>query len=432
MTWTPILALVVFGGTLAALTFPSLPRLGRRAAERAFGPARVARVTFLFARPGLAVAGAGLMLLAGAVAPGAAVAAVDRPTLALLFGMMALVAGLEVAGFFGWTAAAIVRRVRTARGFLLATMALAAGLSALALNDAVVLLLTPVLVRACRAMDLPCFPFLAAEAVAANIGSLATPVGNPQNAAIALASGMSFARFVAVLAPAALVALVLAALVALVWFRRVLARPVRRVEPAFEPLDRPLLALALGVLALVLAGFVVAPAGFTLGDVALAGGLLLLVAAWAGARVPPARLLARVDWGILALFIGLFVLMAGFRDAGLLAGFEGALAAMRPDTVPGLAVVTAVLSNLVSNVPAVLLLAPTAAAQGGDLPWLVLATASTLAGNATLVGAAANLIVAEAARGRGEDVDALRFLAFGLPVTLVTLAAALAVVLALA
>lgn len=411
-----LLAAAVFVGTYVLL---SLPRV----------QVRGVRVT----RPLLALAGGAAMLAVGAVAPSAAARAIDLPTLALLLGMMMLVAALEVAGFFDLLASWIVARARSQRALLASTMVAVAVLSALFLNDAVVLLFTPVLLSATARMGVSATPYLAGEAVAANVGSVATPIGNPQNAYVALAGDLDFLTFTARLAPVAAVCLAVAVLLALLVFRRELAAPLRpAVSPprAAHPILLPAtLAVVAGVLALFAAS---SATGWPLWAIAAGGGLAAFLLAdgilLARGERPASALFRpeiprRVNWGVLVFFVGLFVLLAGVRESGLLAAFLAALAFAPLETPVGLGLAVALLSNLVSNVPAVLLLAPLA--HGPDA-WLALAAASTLAGNATLLGAAANVIVAEQARAHGSEFDVWRFVAYGLPVTLVTLAIALA------
>ncbi|HEX2021903.1 MAG TPA: SLC13 family permease, partial [Candidatus Thermoplasmatota archaeon] len=196
-------AVAVFALVYALLAVPSLPALASR--FRTPGRRRVAALAL--SRPGIAALGALAVVALGAVAPREAWDAIDWRTLALLLGMMLLVAALDRANAFAVLASRMARALPTPTRLLVGSMVVVAVLAALVLNDAVVLLFTPVLVRAARAMDVSPFPFLAGEAIAANLGSAATPVGNPQNAAIALARSISFVEFASVLAPVALAGL---------------------------------------------------------------------------------------------------------------------------------------------------------------------------------------------------------------------------------
>lgn len=378
-------------------------------------------------RPWVALAGGAAMMATGSLALPRAVEAVNLDILALLFGMLALAASLELCGFFDWLARRIVERARTQRGLLGWTMLASAVLSALILNDAVVLIFTPVLVKAARLMRVDYMPYLAGEAIAANIGSVATPVGNPQNAFIAIASGVSFGDYVLALLPVAALSLVAGLALLLLVFRRALARPLDKqglAELGAPKLQHPRQFWAtLAILALVFAGFLGSHAlRVSIAHVALAGGLAVLLAAFALARPRALKLLRSIDYTILVFFVGLFWVIAGFRDAGLSDGLARVfLGGTGPDLL-ALTAWSAALSNIVSNVPAVLLIAPTVQATGSMDLWLALAASSTLAGNATLVGAAANVIVAETARAFGAEFSVRRFMLAGVPVTLATLA----------
>ena len=411
-------ALVVFAAVYALLAVPRLGRWLREAAARASSPRARAVALALAGRPGIAATGAALVVLLGAVGPLEAARAVDLRTLALLAGMMLLVGALDAADAFTALATRLARALPTPARLLAGSMVAVAVLSALVLNDAVVLLFTPVLVRAARAMRTSPMPFLVGEALAANVGSVATPVGNPQNAAIALARGLGFLDFLLALAPLALAGLALAVLLCVLAFRKELRAGGRASLPAAPVASRPMLALAAGGVALALAGFLAGPAlGVPLWASALGAGLLVALLAPL-ARTSPLRVARGVDAGILVFFVGLFVLLEVVRDAGVLGLVADALARGGSGSF---VVATAVLSNVVSNVPAVLLLLPAATTHAQAL---LLAAASTFAGNATFLGSAATVIVAESARAQGEDFSVLRFTLVGLPLAVATLALA--------
>jgi Na+/H+ antiporter NhaD/arsenite permease-like protein len=408
-----VTTLAIVLAVYAMLAIPALPRRAERFLAQEGRRAWAAR---LFARPGLALAGALLVVLVGAVAPLAAWRAINWGTLALLTGMMLLVAALERANVFEVIASRLVRRFATPARLLAGSMLVVAVLSALVLNDAVVLLFTPVLVQAARSMRVSPFPLLAGEAFAANLGSAATPVGNPQNVAIALAKGISFVDWAARLALVALVALALGITVCALAFRRALAAPPHKADVPLARLASARMAtVAFGCVGLALAGFVVGPAlGVPLWASAFGAGLLALALSPVGGA-SPARLARGVDVGILVFFVGLFVLLAAVETTGVTRLVAGALARSGSG---GFVATTAVLSNVVSNVPAVFLLLPSV---GSTAQALLLGVASTFAGNLTFFGSAATVIVAETARARGEEFDAGRFTAVGLVVGTLTL-----------
>ena len=366
------------------------------------------------------------MLVLGILPPRDALASINLDVLLLLLGMMLLVSGLEACGFFDVVSVQIAARARTPRSFLAALMIVTAALSALVLNDAIALLMTPIVLRATRSLRTNPTPYLVGLAVSANIGSVATEVGNPQNAYVAIASGIPFVTFTFVLLPVALVSLALAIVLMGVAFRSQLAVPLDRTAlPGPVPFRRGGLALSLAVTAAVVAAFFVASPDW-LPLVALAGGSFVLFFLPLVSPTSARALLGKVDWSILLFFVGLFVLLAGVESSGLSESIRSAFSGLAGGGlggVPSLVGLTAVLSNLFSNVPAVLLLAhavPPATPQ----MWLALASSSTLAGNATILGAACNVIVVQLAAREGVEISMRDFVKAGLPITLATLGVA--------
>lgn len=377
-------------------------------------------------RPAVALLGGALMLVAGILTPAEAMSSINLDVLLLLVGMMILVSGLDVCGFFDLVSTRIAARARSQTAFLAGLMVAAAFLSALVLNDAIALLMTPIVIRSARSLKVRPVPYLVALAIAANIGSVATEIGNPQNAFIAIESGIPFLSFTAALLPVMLVCLVLS--IGLVWlaFRKDLAAPITRSAdlPPIR-LQRNGLALTLGVGLGVVAGFFLSTPPW-LPLIAIAGGAFVLFFLPFVSTTSPRVLVAKVDWTIVLFFVGLFVLLEGVQVSGLSGGIQSAFTGAFGGQSGGLAWLTglsALLSNLISNVPAVLLLAQVVQGSGGShLLWLALASSSTLAGNATILGAACNVIVVQIASREGIEVSMKDFVKAGLPVTLVTLA----------
>jgi Na+/H+ antiporter NhaD/arsenite permease-like protein len=376
-------------------------------------------------RPAVALLGGALMLVAGILTPAQAVASINLDVILLLVGMMLLVSGLDVCGFFDLVSTWVAARAKSQASFLAGLMLAAAFLSALVLNDAIALLMTPIVVRSARSLKVSPVPYLVALAVAANIGSVATEVGNPQNAYIAIVSRIPFLTFTTVLLPVMLVCLAVS--VCLIWivFRKDLSAPMYRVGVLPPPrLQRNGLTVTLGLGLGVVVGFFLSTPGW-LPLIAIAGGafvlFLLPFVSTTSARV----LVAKVDWTIVLFFVGLFVLLEGVQVSGLSADIQTSFTSAFGGQSGGLAWLTglsALLSNLISNVPAVLLLAQVVQGAGGShLLWLALASSSTLAGNATILGAACNVIVVQIASREGVEVSMKSFVKAGLPVTLVTL-----------
>jgi Na+/H+ antiporter NhaD/arsenite permease-like protein len=367
-------------------------------------------------RLGAAVIGAALMVALHVLTLGQAQAAVDGSTLALLFGMMALSAALEVSGAFALTGWWLTQRAHRPLSLLIAVSLASGVLSAFLINDVVCIAFTPLVLAVAEALDYDAKPYLLALATASNIGSVATITGNPQNILIGSLSGIPYARFAGALAPVAIVSL--AANIAIVAFvhRAALRAPAtNRTAPRPRRLLRPLAWKAAVAFAGVLAAFM---AGASPAIAALVGASAILLTR----SVKPRRFYAHIDWSLLALFAGLFVVVAGAERAGLAESLFRLLRPLRPGTVGGLTLLTAVLSNVVSNVPAVMALK----SMIPHLPrpesaWLTLAMSSTLAGNLTLPGSMATVIVVERARGRC-NITFVDFLKVGLPSAIVSLA----------
>ena len=373
-------------------------------------------------RPTGALTGAVLMLLAGQLTLDQALAAVDLTTLGLLFGLMVIVAYLEESGALARLGAAIAHIAR-GRALVWTVLFTSGLLAALLMNDTVCLLLAPVILDACRRQGIDALPPLIALILGANIGSLMLPIGNPQQAFIMMHADIAFADYARHMIPIALACLGIAGLLLHLVHRRPAAGdPVP--EQAAMPLDRPLAWRAGLVLAAMLAAML---AGTNMMLAALTAACVLLLI---GRRQPDA-MLARINWPLLLMFTGLFVVMAGVRDSGLAGAAFAHLAPLlhgsQAKAVFGLGLFTLVGSNLVSNVPFVMLAAQWMPSYAdAHQAWLVLAAASTLAGNLTLVGSVAALIVAEQAERQGLRLGFARFAAIGVPVTLATTALALA------
>jgi Na+/H+ antiporter NhaD/arsenite permease-like protein len=348
-------------------------------------------------RAGAALVGAVAMVVLGGLSPAEAEAAIDGPTLMLLLGMMIVVANLRLSGAFTLAARAMLQRARGPRTLLALTIALSGVLAAFFINDVVCLVLTPLLLEMTAALRLDPVPFLIAVATAANIGSAATVTGNPQNMIVAGFTHLGYVDFAARLAPVAAIGLVLDyAVIALAYRRGLGTGRLAAVTGQRRPrVARALLVKSVAVSIVALVAFI---AGFPTHMVALAAGAVLLLTR----RVKPERIYREIDWTMLLMFAGLFVVVRGVEATGLQ---RAALDAVGPDRLAQpltLASVTVLLSNLLSNVPAVLLFRPLVPLLGDPHRiGLMLASVSTLAGNLTVLASVANLIVLEQARRLG-------------------------------
>lgn len=378
-------------------------------------------------RPGAAVVGAAAMVIVGGLPMDAALHAIDLHVLILLFGVLVIAAYLDRAQFFRYVAYLVLTRTRSARTLLFGLTFVAGALSAFLVNDTVCVVLTPLVVAVVVETRLPALPYLLALAGAANVGGVVSFSGNPQNMIVGAAAHgtVGFAQYFVLVLPVGAVCLAANALLLSLMFRKQLRGGALGERTAPKPaLDKVLAFKGIAALALF-AGL--ALAGVELSGAAMAAAATLMLAARTGAR----DVFGHVDWTLLALFGGLFVVVAGIEHAGILDRVFDAVAPVigRGDAISLLAFVALIVigAQLVSNVPLVLV----AVHWIPKLPsptwgYIVLAVVSTLAGNLTLFGSIANIIVLEGAGPRGE-IGFWRFLRYGSVITLVDLVIALAI-----
>jgi Na+/H+ antiporter NhaD/arsenite permease-like protein len=378
-------------------------------------------------RPAAALLGTVLMVACGVLTPEQAYRAVDYNTLVLLLGMSLISAYLYLAGFFEWTADWVLRVAKTPQRLLLYLMLTASTLSALLVNDTICLMLTPLVITVVVRGRLPLLPYLLALAMSANIGSACTLVGNPQNMIIGHLSKISFANFSVSLLPASLAGLAVEFAILRFAFRNTLRGiTIKPAETAPRRTDWKLIGLTFGVLALVFGGFL---AGFNLSWTALAGAVLVMVLA----RRDTHEVFRLVDWNLLFFFAGLFVVVEGLAGTGLpdqlyhrLHGLFGSSAAAQAWNLAWFSVAG---SNIFSNVPFVLVAGKWIPGFANpELMWKVMALATTFAGNLTILGSVANIIVVESARHHIK-IGFWDYAKIGIPVTMITTIIAVAILL---
>jgi Na+/H+ antiporter NhaD/arsenite permease-like protein len=380
-------------------------------------------------RPAAALLGAVLMVSTGVMTPERAYRAVNYDTIVLLLAMMLVSAYLYLAHFFDWAADLVLKFSRTPQRLLLYLTLTSGILSALLVNDTICLMLTPLVIAVIRRGKLPLLPYLIALATSANIGSVATLVGNPQNMIIGNFSHIPFAQFSRSLVPAAIVGLAINFVILRFGFRNILRQAVIEREPHPIPkLERGLFALVCAVFVSIFACFL---AGLNLAWTALAGGALIMVLA----RRDTHEVLKLVDWHLLVFFAALFVVVDGLSDTGLPDAIYRHLQPMFGSHVTAqawnLTWFSVLGSNIFSNVPFVLVAGKWIArfADPG-LMWKVLALATTFAGNLTIIGSVANMIVVESAREHIQ-VGFWDYARFGIPITILTTASGVLVLLLL-
>lgn len=396
---TGTIAALVFFATYAGVALGGIPRLA-------------------IDRTGIALLGAIAMVVFGVLTPGSALGSISLGTLLLLYGLMIVSAQLRLGGFYTWLAVRIAHMADDPGKFLFVLMITGGLLASVLANDIICLAFTPVLAVALRRRGMNPVPFLLGLAMATNLGSAATIIGNPQSMLIGQTAGLSFREFLLWCGPPSLVCLLLTYLVLHFMYRK------RFIDSAPEPVEERKwpefngwqtakgLAAALAAVVLLFSGL---PREWSV--ITIAGFLLL------SRKMHTRSILGLVDWHLITLFCGLFVVVAGFSSTGMPQAFlvflEGRGVSLSNPFA--LSVSAVALSNLVSNVPATVLLSPHMP-QGGAVLWYILSLATTYAGNLLTIGSMANLIVIEQARQNGVRITFGEYARAGVPVTAMNIA----------
>jgi Na+/H+ antiporter NhaD/arsenite permease-like protein len=395
---TMLYAVLIFAGTYLVLAIGRLPG-------------------FRVDRTGAAIIGATLMVASNVLTIPEAIEAVNTDTIILLFGMMIVVANLRLSRFFALVTEWVVRRAHRPLILLASIVAVSGVFSAFFVNDTMCLVLTPLVLDIATHLRRNPVPYLLAVAMASNIGSVATITGNPQNMLVGSFSGIHYRAFAIALAPVALAGLlIVAGVIALIYRSEFLTSAPRvEIEPPPVRVHRALAWKSTLVSAAMIVFFF---AGWPVAKVALVAGALLLVTR----RVKPERVYAEIDWALLVLFIGLFIVVRGVEKTSLSADLFAIASRLHLERPGVMSAFAAVLSNLVSNVPAVLVFRPFIPhLPNPQHAWLTLAMSSTLAGNLTVLGSVANLIVIQRARHQVR-IGFWEYARVGIPVTVLTIA----------
>ena len=367
-------------------------------------------------RATIALVGATVLVALRVLTLDEAYRAVDWNTIVLLFGMMVLNVNLRMAGFFHLVTAHVLRFARTPRRLLALIVAVSGLFSAIFLNDTIVFVFTPLVLDIAAALRRNPLPYLVGLVTAANIGSVGTIIGNPQNMLVGVSSGIGFVAFTKALAPIAFLGLgIIWVVIVLVYRRDFRTEFFEHTYQLTPEVKRPRLRKALFATVVMLVALV---AGAPVPLAALLAGAVLLVTR----RTDTAQVFQEIDWALLVFFSALFVVTGAIETSGLGAHLFHFLQPYANGGPGPLTAVSLVLSNLVSNVPAVMLFRPVVPTLADPhTAWLTLAMATTLAGNLTLLGSVANLIVAEIARGRGVHLSFTEYLKAGTPIAILSL-----------
>ena len=382
-------------------------------------------------RPAGALLGAVAMVLFGVISLKEAYAAIDLNTILFILGMMIIAAYTELSGFFQIAENLILRSANNTSSLLLFLVVSSGLLSSLFMNDTICLLFTPIVLRLTRRLYLNPIPYLIALATSSNIGSVMTIIGNPQNMLIGLYSRIPFLEFLKVLAPVTIIGLFINFLIIRFIYRKEITNRTIIITENDIPqikVQKGILFISFVALALLL---VFLSLGFSPPAVAITLACFLILAG----ATKPRKALEEVDWALLLFFAGLFIVMKGVEKSGIITSIfsyvQHCLSDGRLKQIVNLSLGSTVVSNIVSNVPAVILFSHFFAnLANSKLAWLTLAMSSTLAGNLTIIGSVANIIVFESARDEAK-VSFFEYLKVGLPLTLITLVLGIFVLLVL-
>ena len=369
-------------------------------------------------RTGIALVGAVAMIVCGTISIDKAMGSIDVPTILLLYALMIVSAQLRLGGFYTWVAFRITFLTKSPRLFLLATMTTSAGLSAILANDIICLAFTPVLASVLPRQRLNPMPFLIGLAVASNIGSAATIIGNPQNMLLGQMGHLRFDHFFYWCAPPAILALIGSYFLLCFLYHGVfnqnfkVSDPDEGKFPKFNQWQSIKGLIATGILMALF--FTSVPREFS--AIAVAGVLLC------SRKMQSRHILQHIDWHLITLFCSLFIVIHAAETNNIPAVLMETLRRIGIDVrnLMMLTGISTVLSNLVSNVPATMLLLRFIDASN-PVEWYTLAVSSTFAGNFIVIGSIANLIVIEQASRHGIEISFKEHAKVGIPVTLFSL-----------
>lgn len=400
---TGLVATIIFALTYIGIIFTKLPRLN-------------------IDRPTAAFVGAVAMLCFGVVNLQEAVSFIDFNTIFLLLGMMIMISVLKADGFFDVAASEILLFATSRFKLLVYTVFITGIASAFLVNDAVVLIFTPIIISVCTGSGLNPLPYLMAEILASNAGSLMTMTGNPQNMLIGINSGMTYAEFMLHLLPIAIIGmLIIVAVVRLVYRKEFSDKTPLTHKTIQAPLKKPRLTSAVIFLLLTIAFFFGKILDLPLCVLAMVASSLAILLS----DHKPAELMKGVDWVLLLFFASLFIVVGAVGHTGVL---DFMFNLPLQDNLAGILSIhgiSLVMSQILSNVPYTVLMLPLMHTADSQTLWLALASASTLAGNATILGAMANIIVIESADKLGVKITFREFLKSGILVTFATYAISL-------
>lgn len=406
---TETIALIIFVITYIGIIFTRLPKVN-------------------IDRPSAAFIGAVAMLAFSVVSFEEAVSFIDFNTIFLLLGMMIVVAALKFDGFFNLITEKTLQYANSRFKLLVGVVFVSGIASAFLVNDAVVLIFTPIIISICSRVKINPLPYLIAEILSSNIGSVMTITGNPQNMLIGLNSGISYVDFLLKLFPISFIGMILCVVVVRwIYKKEFKDKSLLSYTPeqnySFKEMSSSIIVFALVVLAFFFGKLL----GMSIAVIALAGASLIILFG----KHKPEKLIKDVDWVLLLFFASLFIVVGAVQKVGIL---DSILQIDLQENLSGLISIhsiSLVMSQILSNVPYTVLMLPLMNVVDSETLWLALASASTLAGNATIIGAMANIIVIESAANFGVKIGFWEFFKSGIIITILTFLVSVSLLLVL-
>ena len=409
MNTIQIIALIIFVITYIGIIFTRLPWIN-------------------VDRPSAAFFGAVAMILFNVLTFQEAIFSIDFNTIALLLGMMIIITTLQLDGFFSFIARKTMMYSRTQFRLLVIIVFVTGISSAFMVNDAVVLLFTPVIIALCLAYRINPIPYLIAEILASNVGSAMTITGNPQNMLIGVSSGISYGNFLLHLLPVSLIGMVIIVFVVrMLYPKNFKDKTVLEIHE--NDFDYNFSSMKISVpifLGVVMLFFFSNLLHLSIPMIALLGGSMILIFG----KIKPSKVIKEIDWVLLLFFASLFIVVHGIEKVGLMQYIISS-GPLNSDIggISAIHGISLVASQLVSNVPFTVAILPLMKTISSDVMWLTLASASTLAGNATIIGAMANLIVIESAKHQNVKISFFEFFKAGIITTILTFILSIGVIL---
>lgn len=371
-------------------------------------------------RPSAAFFGAVAMVVFKVLSPEEAIKAIDFNTICLLIGMMVIISVLEMDGFFALVANRTISLAENERKLLFIIIFTTGISSAFLVNDAVVLLYTPVVISICRKSGINPLPYLIAEILASNTGSAMTITGNPQNMLVGISSGIPYGKFLLHLMPVSFAGMIIIYFVIKFLYpdnfteNKTIMADAGEYSYNFNSMKFSLPIFGLVILMFFTSAWI----GFSIPVISLAGASLILVFG----RIKPSVIIKNIDWVLILFFSSLFIVVKGIEKTGLIQNIlQGRVISSDLHGISLIHMLSLVLSQVVSNVPLTVLMIPVLKNSASGIIWLSLSSAATLAGNATIIGAMANIIVVESAEKHNIQISFFEFLKAGFIVTVLTL-----------